>query len=56
MENKLCPIRMAKGLDPSCLEGKCAWWTTAYNTDRYPESYCAIKIIALKDSEGRIRI
>ena len=58
MNKKICPMTLATSKDDFeyCQKEKCAWWTEAYNTENHIESGCALKIIAMKNSDGKIPV
>ena len=55
---KVCPLTWAAGIevDDSCVEDRCAWWVSAPRSTENiaQEGRCAIKLIAEKNSDGRV--
>jgi hypothetical protein len=68
MNQKTCPLKVAafwanpsdseiitKGA-ASCSEHECAWWVITYTTEGLVTKGCAVEILAVKTSDGRVSV
>lgn len=57
-DSKLCPLGLCGGLlSFECQGSQCGWWVAPYTTEGLPTGgMCAIKMLAMKNSEGQYRV